>query len=565
MSKRIIGLSFLILLGSATVLGEYWWPAPDMHVARFSHQSVTLPNGDIVVLGGSTGDGSVATQTVEMFDPDTQTWTQLPDIPQPLSYFAAALFSTSEGDLRILAAGGNIGGSECTRNVYLFDVEDESWYVVGYLDSPRERMTAVSLANGDVFLAGGQYFGTYYDDCYVFDVRSYVLRRLDDYMSDRRAFAMGALLSDTGEVIICGGANASSGGMLRSSDIYDPGDPDDPADDSIRPGPWLNLARQTATATSLRDGRVLVTGGESGDDHPEDTAEILEHIGGGQYEWNLLSSTMGSDRYYHDTAVLADGRVVIAGGLSDYGVLNRTIAIFDPTTETFEHIAEQSSVGRYYSRSHVVEIDGQERVLVSGGGTTHPGSANATNTCEYIDPQGGAGPAPIPLTAEIKIVQAVEDPEIRDEPHHPNYEPLHAPAGYVANKPTTVRVFVNRVDEGNKVDVRGALTIDPPPPGYTEPIKSRQGALDSSECKISAYYTPSDSTPAERDGYYRDVRDGNDALNFPLTNGLPEGIDYTFTVEVCEAESNPPVECETRVHYEAVPQEYAAHIPMCAN
>ena len=74
--------------------------------------------------------------------------------------------------------------------------------------------------------------------------------------------------------------------------------------------------RAGKTATLLRDGRVLVTGGyncaKAGADGIWASAELYDPVTG------TFSPTgsMGTPRENHTATLLADGRVLIAGGLS---------------------------------------------------------------------------------------------------------------------------------------------------------------------------------------------------------------------------------------------------------
>src|SRR5690349_19520960 len=75
----------------------------------------------------------------------------------------------------------------------------------------------------------------------------------------------------------------------------------------------LETARIRHTATLLADGRVLVAGGESGNDNTwkaGETAEVWDPKTGA---WTSAGKLV-ERRYDHSATLLADGRVLVAGG-----------------------------------------------------------------------------------------------------------------------------------------------------------------------------------------------------------------------------------------------------------
>jgi hypothetical protein len=88
-----------------------WKATSPMHFARRQHNAVVLPDGKVLVVGGSSGstfDNSEApVAAAEMWDPATGTWTLMASIAKYRGYHSTA-FLLPDG--RVFSGGGNVGG-----------------------------------------------------------------------------------------------------------------------------------------------------------------------------------------------------------------------------------------------------------------------------------------------------------------------------------------------------------------------------------------------------------------------------------------------------------------------
>ncbi|WP_159444541.1 jacalin-like lectin [Paraburkholderia ribeironis] len=88
-----------------------------MNFTRSYHNSVVLPNGQVVIIGGMTVGGqftdSNAVMQPEIFDPVTETFTLMPAMAVPRDYHSVAVLLA---DGRVLAAGGGLCGAGCAAN-----------------------------------------------------------------------------------------------------------------------------------------------------------------------------------------------------------------------------------------------------------------------------------------------------------------------------------------------------------------------------------------------------------------------------------------------------------------
>ena len=85
--------------------------------ARAFHNSVVLPNGQVIVIGGQSRPVPFSDNTSvlvpELWDPATETFTTLPKMKVPRNYHSVALLMP---DARVVSAGGGLCGNDCVAN-----------------------------------------------------------------------------------------------------------------------------------------------------------------------------------------------------------------------------------------------------------------------------------------------------------------------------------------------------------------------------------------------------------------------------------------------------------------
>ncbi len=205
-------------------------------------------------------------------------------------------------------------------------------------------------------------------------------------MNDGFLGETATLLAD-GRVLLAGGCGTSA-------QLYDP------ATGSFSPTGSLGQVRAGTTATLLSDGRVLFAGGyncaPAGQDGIWASAELYDPSTG------TFSPTgsLVAPRTQHTATLLADGRVLIAGGLSGSSPASAnvitlasyrtaetdsfltTAELYDPATGRFSRTGSMSSP----HRGHTATLLQDGRVLVVGnGGESSPSSKAA----DLYDPATG--------------------------------------------------------------------------------------------------------------------------------------------------------------------------------
>jgi len=126
-------------------------PTGEMTSPRVKHAGVLLPDGKVLIIGGSdTGGYSSRFSSTEIFDPKTGTFTPGPDLNFGRHKLRDAVLVLPSG--AILIAGGAI-------KLELFDPEDQVFNIVeGELSGPQMFATTTVLSDENVLLLGG------YDD-----------------------------------------------------------------------------------------------------------------------------------------------------------------------------------------------------------------------------------------------------------------------------------------------------------------------------------------------------------------------------------------------------------------
>lgn len=188
-----------------------------------------------------------------------------------------------------------------------------------------------------------------------------------------------ATLLPNGKVLVAGGfaPRSSDDGVnaLASAELYDPAT-----------GIWkatgsLLVARYHHTATLLADGRVLVAGGSNGQ-YPGGnslaTAELYDPASG---TWTAAVGLIVG-RYNHTATLLSGGKVLVAGGSDADGIagLPTAVELYDPTLGTW---TATGSIGTARTL-HTATLLQNGKVLVSGGLTTI-----ALASAELYDPASG--------------------------------------------------------------------------------------------------------------------------------------------------------------------------------
>ena len=256
-----------------------------------------------------------------------------------------------------------------------------------HMQDGRWAASSVRLADGRLLIAGGYSFSSKntVKSADLFDPSSGKFSRAAPLFQDRN-FATATLLLPGRKILVAGGFSEKNGGSLGTAEIYDPA-----TDRWTFTRSPMNDHRELFTATRLADGRVLLVGGLSL--KKRGTLATAEWYDPATDSFTVTPGTLSEDRFGQASALLPDGRVLIVGGQSwKIGKASRTLAsaeIFDPQSGLFTPTALM-----HFARDRctaTVLRDG--RVLIAGG--TDKG--NPPLPAEIFDPTTGTFTLAAPL------------------------------------------------------------------------------------------------------------------------------------------------------------------------
>jgi hypothetical protein len=279
-------------LATVELLGEKTTTArASMRLARVGHTATLLSDGRVMVVGG-IGDDRAALVSVEIYDLKANSWTPGPSLATGRANHTATLLS----DGRVLVTGGTDSDGNAVPHAEIWSRDSAAWSDAGELLAPRSKHVATLLKNGSVLLSGGyahaeraaRTLELWHPDSNAWTVASEVPTDLRDHHA--------ALMRD-GSVLLFG------------SDLYQRNAvvlvwlPDEPEQQH------LDVA-VGASVTELEDGRVLLAGGSRR--QSSSASASLYDIKTDRW---TATAPMHFARSGHRTVRLADGGVLVAGGI----------------------------------------------------------------------------------------------------------------------------------------------------------------------------------------------------------------------------------------------------------
>jgi len=198
-----------------------WSFTGHMRNARWGHSLILLAGGDVLAAGGNTPGGrEIPTRTAEIYNPQTGTWTPTGNLNIARSFYA----STQVGDRRVLVAGGDTKAAEgfVTETAELYDVQTGTWTQTGSMAFARGGhgfSLAAQLPDGNILVAGSAFPPSAADTAELYNPGTGTWS-LTASMSVVRLGAVSTSLTD-GRVLVAGGCD-QDGIDLATADVYAP-------------------------------------------------------------------------------------------------------------------------------------------------------------------------------------------------------------------------------------------------------------------------------------------------------------------------------------------------------
>jgi hypothetical protein len=332
---------------AAPVRSPVIYSSDKMPEARYDQTATLLNGGTVLIVGGAGLNGESLASAVlfdlyaDRYDWNKRKMTTVGSMTAGRQEHTATLLS----DGRVLVTGDfnmPMHPSAAAVTAELYDPMTQKFSATGNMNMPRCTHTATLLRNGKVLITGG------------------------NTMS----------------------ADGLTGGQTETAELYDPSTGKFKLTGSMR------SSRAEHTATLLPNGKVLITGG-NGSGSPDIThasAELYDPATG-QFS---ATGDMTKSRCWHKATLLADGRVLITGGVLTMSQLVTPLVanadVYDPATGKFT--ATGSLTTPRWGQSATLLDDG--KVLLVGGSDNY----NALAGAELYDPATGIFTVPsVTLTA----------------------------------------------------------------------------------------------------------------------------------------------------------------------
>ncbi len=358
--------------------------AAPMLRARTGFDSVVLGDGSVLAVGDDfacyPGPAQPGSERAELYDPETDTWTEAESLNKPRKSSAMAAMD----DGRAIVVGGINPDDVAYSSTKIFDPDDGTWSDGPLLErAVGDPLAATTLTDGWTITLSPRTFGE--------TGFATAVELLDPAASRWETGAEVEFYADSVLALTDGGLLAR-GGAFESPPLLSRYDR--PNDD------WTNVEAPIEIASSFDYGNfgqlVALEGGgvlalsvapSSSEPFPTPRVERFDPAAG---RWSEVAS-MATPREGAMIARLADGRVLVAGGASGDAESGGVHAL--ATTEIYDPVTDRWSAGPDLLEPRK---DGHALVLADGSVLIHGGDAS-------FNVDGDVPWCPEPLTSTERL------------------------------------------------------------------------------------------------------------------------------------------------------------------
>jgi hypothetical protein len=355
--KFSIFLIFVSFFVGTNQTSAAWRTGTAMSSARQEFTMITLGNGKTLAAGG--WNGSAYTATAELYDPATGLWTATGTMNGIRGGESEAVLLQ---DGRVLLVGGS--GTGGGVNVEIYDPVAGTWSVTGSMNVSRRQFSINVLNDGRVLVAGNSACVT---SAEIYNPATGTWTLTGSMVNGRR-YNVGALLTNGNVISVNGRIFDCTAGVTisKTTELY-----------NVAAGTWSStgqtvIERQKHRIVTLLNGTPMVVGGGQNN---LDTTPIAELYDVNTGTWTATGS-MTAKKADFEMKVLPSGKVIMAGGTTLGSSTNQTNTseIYDPVAGTWSSAGTFTTV-RYFHRSAVL-ADGSFMIGGGNSGSTALSSVN---------------------------------------------------------------------------------------------------------------------------------------------------------------------------------------------
>jgi N-acetylneuraminic acid mutarotase len=293
-----------------------WTTGANMITPRTDFTGASL-NEKIYIIGGLNNEGKTM-NTVEYYDPKTDTWSTASPLPERLDHAAAAVYNGTLYVVGGYAREGFPGDPNPSDRLYIYNPSNDKWNEGKSMPQGRGALTA-NFINGTLYAVGGV------DNSGVSNSNTAYDPLLDEWtdktpMPTAREHLASAVVD--GKLYVIGGRVNSFRHNLDANEVYDP------KRDSWTALEAMPSKRGGLAAASSANGNIYVFGGEE----PDGTFNNNEKYDPNANIW-MPELPMPTARHGLVAAAVNDRIYVVGGGfepghsvsgLNEIFVLNKT-------------------------------------------------------------------------------------------------------------------------------------------------------------------------------------------------------------------------------------------------